>query len=121
MVGVIAANNTNDMCPECEKKLIRAYIDWMDWTQNNQPGLWAGYNSIVHSEGEGQKFVSISFSLLFKGPQSDTVRALGVFDDLIDRLSAEVHLRQNVLEDGVYDIAQHKSIVDVALDTFELV
>ena len=96
MVGVLAANNTNDMCPECEHKLIRAYIDWMDWTQTNQPGLWAGYNSIVHSEGDGQKFISISFSLLFKGPQSDTVRALGVFDDLIDQYDGTIFWAQKI-------------------------
>ena len=62
---------TNDQCPDCKEKVLRAYVDWMDWTNKYQPGSWAGYNNWKSIEVEGAKYVVIDFSLLFFGEQAD--------------------------------------------------
>ena len=62
---------TNDMCQDCKEKVLGAYVDWMDWTNTNQPGSWAGYNNWKTIEVEGAKYVVIDFSLLFFGDQTD--------------------------------------------------
>ena len=40
-IGTLMAK---DSCSDCRERLMRAYVDWMDWTTENQPGLWFGYN-----------------------------------------------------------------------------
>ena len=43
-----------------------------------------------------------------------------ILDDLLDLLLLELHLGQDVLEDGVDDVAEDERVVDVALDALVL-
>ena len=88
--ATLLGNMTNDMCPDCKEKVLGAYVDWMDWTNTNQPGSWAGYNNWKTIEVEGAKYVVIDFSLLFFGDQTDAQRAIDLFDNLVDESNGEI-------------------------------
>ena len=72
----------------------------MAWTNENQPGLWAGYN--FFGPMDTNKYVATY--LLFFGEQSEAERALQIFDDLVDR------------EEGIFwiqnDKSNHESFMD---------
>ena len=48
-------------------KIMRAYVDWMDWTNENQPGQWGGYTFW----GPYESYSTMLVTLMFIGEQSD--------------------------------------------------
>ena len=72
--------------------MMRAYVDWMAWTNENQPGLWGGYNSW----GPYDTNTYLATLLVHFGEQSEALRALQIFEDLVDR------------EEGIYWIQKEQ-------------
>ena len=67
-------------CTDCQKKLVRAYVDWMAWTTENQPGLWGGYNPW----GPYGNYTALSIFVVHFGWQYEAQKAINIFDDLVE-------------------------------------
>ena len=82
--GVLFGNQT--ACQDCVKQILRTYIDWTKWTNENQPGLWSGFNNWGFYDVYG----GVSFSSLFQGPESEALRAIQIFEDLADQSNGAI-------------------------------
>ena len=73
--GVLFAT---DSSPGSNERLMRAYVDWVAWTHENQPGLWGGY--VTFGPEVGGNF--IYYIVWFYGEQSEGDRAIQILDQL---------------------------------------
>ena len=62
-------------------KIMGAYVDWMNFTEEYQPGMWAGYPSW----GPYENYTVLSLFLCYFGPEQEAMQALQVFDDAVNR------------------------------------
>ena len=56
-------------CTDCAKKIMGAYVDWMNYTEHFQPGMWAGYPSW----GPYGEYTVLSLFLCYFGPESEAM------------------------------------------------
>ena len=65
---------------DCVGIMIETYLEFVNYTEENQPGKWSGY-TVWGNDGKGTDILSVQI-LLFTGPQSEAEEALQIFDKM---------------------------------------
>ena len=76
-------------CTDCMQKTIRTWVDFMHWTEENQPGMWGGH---AYTIPLGEIGHLVQMFLLFTGSQEEAAPGRQFLEDTIAAYNNEFDL-----------------------------